>query len=324
MRVNFYFRNKGKGNYSIENVFYALIKELGVILDVKSYWTLSPIDIKAILTVRRLKADIHHITGAINYLAFGLPRKRTIITVHDIGHYSETINGWRKLLYKYFFWVLPLRRARKITAISCFTKEQLIKHFGVHPEKITVIPNPVNPNFKFIPPNTNAVPVILQIGAGHNKNVEILIQAVKRMKVKLLLIRTEDGALVRLLRDHNISHEFRYNLSEVDLISAYAHADIVYFASTYEGFGLPILESMAIGRPVITSCISPMKDVALDNALLVDPLKVEDIRQAIESLLNNRELYNTYQERGLKHVESFRIDKIATQYQDLYKKLVSE
>jgi glycosyltransferase involved in cell wall biosynthesis len=324
MQVNYYFRNSSESNFSIENVFGAVIKVMRNFFVVTVYHTRTPVDLHSIFVIRKFKADIHHITGAVNYLAFGLPGDRTVITVHDIGHYTETLRGWRKVIYKYLFWIFPLKKVKAITTISAFTKEQLIKHFNVPANKITVIPNPVNPAFTFIDQKKNERPVILQIGSGRNKNIEKLIDAAKGLDVKLLLIRPSDAALVETLTSCHISFEFRSNLSEIELIQAYADADIVYFASTYEGFGLPILEGMAIGRPVITSNISPLKDIAHENAVLVDPSDAGAIRVAIKMLVENREVYQHYQQNGLKHVELFRVEKIAAQYQELYQRLISE
>jgi glycosyltransferase involved in cell wall biosynthesis len=289
---------------------------------IQSHHTRRPIDILFIFIVRKFKADIHHITGAINYLAFGLPRDRTIITVHDIGHYTETMRGWRKAVYKQLFWRFPLTRVRHITTISDFSKEQLIKHFGIEADRITVIPNPVGSIFKFVPRPSNKVPVILQIGDSPNKNAEVLIGAVKGLNIKLLLLRPPANDLIKRLLADEIQYEFRDNLSDAELVQAYADSDIVYFASTYEGFGLPILEGMAVGRPVITSNISPMKDVAMDNAWQVDPASIVNVRDAIRSLLSDSDLYATYQKRGLRHVESFHADKIASQYHELYQRLI--
>lgn len=324
MQVNYYFRNSSDSNFSIENVFTALIKVMRNFFDVTVYHTRTPVDVQSIFDCRKLRADVHHITGAVNYLAFGLPGDRTILTVHDIGHYTETLRGWKKVVYKYLFWIFPLRKVKAITTISSFTKEQLIKHFNVPANKITVIPNPINPAFTFIDQKKNERPVILQIGAGQNKNIEKLIDAAKGLNVKLLLIRPLDAALVETLTSSHISFEFRSNLSEIELVQAYADADIIYFASTYEGFGLPILEGMATGRPVITSNISPLKDIADENAVLVDPSDAGAIRAAIKMLIENREVYQRYQQKGIKHVELYRIEKIAAQYRELYQRLIRE
>lgn len=148
MKVNYYFRNPGPSNYSIENVFESLIKELGGGIETECYHTKKPFDLR-FLFARRGKADVHHITGAVNYLAFGLPGRKTILSVHDIGHYTETIKGWKKIVYKYLFWVLPLGKVKKITAISEFTKKQLMHHFNVDGSKIVVIPKNISRNINY-------------------------------------------------------------------------------------------------------------------------------------------------------------------------------
>lgn len=323
MKVNYYFRNPSPNNYSIESVFAIVIKELDAAIEIERYQTKKPIDLNSIF-IKRRKADIHHITGAVNYLTFGLPGKKTILTVHDIGHYAETIKGWKKIVYKYLFWVFPLRRVKKITVISEFTKKQLMHHFNIDDSKIVVIPNPVNPSFRFTARRNNLIPVILQIGAGKNKNIETLIEAVKGLKVKLLLIRPKDEMLIWQMNNLDIQYEFRSDLTEDELIEAYAASDIVYFASTYEGFGLPILEGMAIGRPVVTSNVSPMRDIALDNSVLVDPFSINEVREGLQLLLNQPDEYAAYQERGLKHVELYKADKIANLYYELYKQVILE
>ncbi|MBX2944140.1 MAG: glycosyltransferase family 4 protein [Cyclobacteriaceae bacterium] len=323
MKVNYYFRNPGAGNYSIENVFEAVMKGLDPAMEIKRYHTKKPVDLNSIFSKRR-KADVHHITGAVNYLTFGLPGKKTILTVHDIGHYTETIKGWKKIVYKYLFWVFPLRRVKKITTISDFTKRELIKHFNIDSGKIVVIPNPVNPDFQFRPFVKSEMPIILQIGSGKNKNINLLLRAAQGLNVKLLLIRPPDPHLINEMERMGIHYEFRNNLSTAQLMEAYSESQIIFFVSTYEGFGLPIIEGMTIGRPVITSNRSPMKEVAGDAALLVDPEDVSGLRTAIIELIESPTLCKELIDRGIKQVQMYQLSRISKQYQDLYSEIAND
>lgn len=323
MKVNYYFRNSAPNNYSIENVFTALMKELDTSIEIERFQTKKPIDLNSIF-IKRRKADIHHITGAVNYLAFGLPGKKTILTVHDIGHYTETIKGWKKIVYKYLFWVFPLRRVKRITTISDFTKRELIKHFNIDSSKIVVIPNPINPDFQFRPFAKSEIPIILQIGSGRNKNINLLLRATQGLRIKLLLIRPPDEMLINEMERLGINYEFRYNLTIAQLIEAYSESQIIFFVSTYEGFGLPIIEGMTIGRPVITSNKSPMKEVAGDAALMVDPEDVIGLRTAITKLIESPTLYKELVDRGIRQVEMYQLSRISKQYQDLYYEIAND
>jgi glycosyltransferase involved in cell wall biosynthesis len=107
------------------------------------------------------------------------------------------------------------------------------------------------------------------------------------------------------------------------LIMVYRECHIVYFASTYEGFGLPIIEGMSIGRPVVTSNISPMKDVANGAALLVDPNDWSMIRMAILSLMGSKDIYQELIQKGLANARRYQADSIASKYLALYSSIVN-
>jgi len=93
--------------------------------------------------------------------------------------------------------------------------------------------------------------------------------------------------------------------------------------STYEGFGLPIVEANAVGRPVITSNVCSMPEVAGDAAFLVDPFDVEDIRRGVLLLINDSHLRRDLVRRGFLNVRRFSIESVATQYRSLYDELSS-
>lgn len=94
------------------------------------------------------------------------------------------------------------------------------------------------------------------------------------------------------------------------------------FPSTYEGFGLPIIEAQATGRPVLTSKLEPMSSVAGDAACLVDPYSVESIRAGVKKIIENESYRNELIEKGFKNVERFQLKNVTKQYIDLYQELI--
>lgn len=323
-QITFFFRNPGKGKYSIESVFESLIRELEVEYDVRRIATNRSVDFVVAFRCLFLRSDVFHITGAVNYLALFLPRKKTVLTVHDIGHYTITLKGWRKFLLGQLFWRWPLSRLKFVAAISAFTRNHLHDCFGIQPGRIRVIPNPVSREFVFKPRTRKQVPVILQLGSSPNKNVGVLLTAVEGLEVKVLLIRPFDEFIAERLRSGGVDFEFREHLPVSELVNAYHESDIVYFASTFEGFGLPIIEGMATGRPVVTSDLAPMNDFPEGSVVLVDPNSPAEVRSAILRLLQDENHYNSVQSRGLEVVSSFSPAKIAGMYRALYQEIDGE
>jgi glycosyltransferase involved in cell wall biosynthesis len=113
-------------------------------------------------------------------------------------------------------------------------------------------------------------------------------------------------------------------LTDEELVAAYRRSDMVVFASLYEGFGLPILEAQAMGRPVITSNFGAMREAAGDGALLVDPYSVEEIRAAIMRIKNEPGLREELVCKGRENAEKFRADPIALKYAQIYRALATD
>lgn len=320
MKVCYIFRQKEKKGTSIENVFLTINSsiqkeeiETEVYYRNKSFW-------RSLLELRKLKADLYHITGDIYYLALFLPRKKTTMTVHDIGAFKNNAKTFKQYVFALLWYVLPIWWVNKITVISDLVKQDLITYFKINPEKIVIIENPISLELQFEKHEINSrKPNILQIGTGWHKNLIGLLEAVKEIACTLTIIGNPNKELVEKIKEYAIECTIYSNISNEAVKNLYSKCDLVYFASFSEGFGLPILEAQAIGRPVITSDISPMKEVAGAGAILVNPSSVQEIHKAIQSLLNNKELYAHYVENGQFNLQKYKPHLVSRKYYQFYK-----
>ena len=325
LKVVYFNRGKRKNNFSIELLFKNIQNELKGKIDIGNYYNIeSRSRWLSIWDARKYQGDIDHITGDVNYLAIGLTPSKTVLTVHDLGYYENTVHSaFKRTLYGYFWFKLPLRRAKIITTVSEFTKQKLLHYFSVPEEKIKVIPNPLFPQYKYSPKQQSEKPIILQIGSGKHKNLEGLIKASDGIHCKLRIIGFPSNQEIELLNSYNADFEILNKLSDTEMIQAYISSDILYFASFYEGFGLPIIEANAIGRPVITSNVTAMPEVASDAAHIVDPTNVEDIKDGLLRIINNEHYRNMLIENGLNNAKKYSLKEIASKYYEIYNHLSS-
>jgi glycosyltransferase involved in cell wall biosynthesis len=121
---------------------------------------------------------------------------------------------------------------------------------------------------------------------------------------------------------HSRVHELG-RLTDGELVEAYRRCDMVVFASLYEGFGLPILEAQAMGRPVITSNFGAMREAAGEGALLVDPYSVEAIREAVLRIKREPALREDLIAKGVRNAAKFSADAVALKYAQIYKNLAT-
>jgi glycosyltransferase involved in cell wall biosynthesis len=272
---------------------------------------------------RPAPADIFHVTGHISFMALVLPKRKTVLTFHDLT-ILEHRTGLRRWLIKWIYFILPARRARFLTAISEATKARLVHTAGIATDKVTVIENPLlvarSSGHDF---NWDR-PTILQLGTAPNKNVDRLIEALKGVPCRLRIVGPLSSAQkVRLTElEIDVTNEEFLNDEQVEL--AYEGADIVTLCSTDEGFGLPIIEGQAKDKIVVTSGRSPMGDVAGAGAVLVDPERVESIRDGILEAIKDPDLRARLFSEGRKNIERFGPKEIAVRYLTLYKRVVAE
>ncbi len=325
-----FIERKFWGFVSIEKVFEQISRNLNPekfetsFIKVENGNNLSGI-LKNLLFFKKTKADIYHITGHIHYLALVLPRRNTILTIHDLG-FLHSRKGLRRYILKKLFLDFPLKKLKYVTAISETTKNEIIKYTNCPPEKIKVIENPIQEQYLTSERKEfNAkCPTILQIGTLPNKNVTNLIKALNGIDCKLKLIGELDENLLHELEVNHINFENSFGLTDLQIKDEYQKADIVSFCSTYEGFGLPIIEAQAMSKPVITSNLSPMKEVAGGAAMLANPFEIIEIRKGILEIINNRSKRENLIERGIENVKRFNPETIAAKYELLYVKVMDE
>lgn len=274
--------------------------------------------LRAILDVRRLRADLFHITGDVHFLALGLPGRRTILTIHDLG-FLRDYSGWKRRLLQWLWLDWPVRRCRYITAVSEATRADILRRTQCPPDKVLVIPTLIGGHFRRVDkPFQTEKPLILHVGLAPNKNLEGHARALKDIPCILLVIGKLEDSHRQVLESCGIDYRHACNLSDEAMAAAYAEADMLLFASTLEGFGMPILEAQTVGRPVVTSHCSSMPEVAGSGACLVDPFNPDSIRAGILRVLSDEGYRQALVEAGFENIRRFDPALVARQYESLY------
>jgi glycosyltransferase involved in cell wall biosynthesis len=321
-----YFHRKPRqnANFSIEGVFEDVRRELKGLIDARvcvapylSNGILRRLSI--VLHARRHQGEINHVTGDTNFTAILLPGKRTILTNHDCG-YMHHNRGWRRWLLQKFWLELPVRRVAAVTTVSSQIKKEIVRYTGCPADKVWVIPNAPSPAFKpVLKAFYSARPRILQVGTAPNKNLSRLIDAVTGLECTLVIVGCLDAKLRRRLRDKRIEFENYIDLPLPALVHQYELCDLLVFASLYEGFGVPILEAQAVGRPIVTSDRAPMSEIAGKGASLVNPTDPQDIQAAIVKICRDADYRQQLVDAGSDNVKRYAPRRIAEQYYQLYK-----
>lgn len=330
MKVLYIYRNLNMG-FSINNVFKPIENEMKKYCDVETM-TFDEPNYRPLTLYRNIKRVraymkgnpevIIHITGTEHYLLPFLRKYRTIVTVHDLGFYFRKKKTLR-LIFKKLLWIDSLKYAGIVTFISDKSMAEAKRLVRFAPEQTRVILNPVNSMFvraeehRF---NGNQ-PTILQIGTKENKNLPRVISALDGISCRLRIIGPLSEEYKSLLKKYDITYSQDQGISNEQMIKEYQSCDIVIFASEYEGFGMPIIEGQATGKTVLTSNISPMKEIANGSCPLVDPLSVESIRAGVLEAIKNHAKYEIL---GYENVKRFSVESRAKEYFQIYKEVGEE
>lgn len=257
-----------------------------------------------------------------------LYRGRLVATVHDVCHLAmpRYIDGLHKRAYARFMFAGLIKKAAAIICVSRFTMDELVKHTGAAANKIFPIHNGCAAKWFALTAGERPHPRPYLLFVGNvkpHKNLGALIKAFALVKDSighdLVIVGKKDGFITgdgdALLTGHAVGERvvFTDAISDDLLEQYFAHASALVFPSLYEGFGLPPLEAMACGCPVITSRAASMPEVCSDAAVYCDPCSVEDIADKILMLTSSDLLRQTLSKRGRERAQAFSWEKCADQ-----------
>lgn len=252
-----------------------------------------------------------------------------VVTVHDLSfeHHPEWMAPHDRVLFRT---LVPraVRRAARVLTVSEFTKADIVERYGVAPERVVVTHNGVDPAFTPDGPRPDRPPYLLFVGALQpRKDLVTALEALARLPDAPPLVvvgpakrRTDqvEAALDRLhLRDRV---ELVGHVPFEELTALYRGAEALVFPSLFEGFGLPVLEAMASGTPVVTTTTSALPEVAGDAAVLVPPSDPAALADGIDRALRDGAALRT---AGLARAATFRWDALAATTRQVYEEVLS-
>ena len=283
---------------------------------------------------RHQKNKNHVLDHSYGHLLSGLDPSRTVISTHDI---APLLFPGARLGLSGLAWRAAMRgtvRAAQIITISDSTKRGLIDYFGIDPDKLTTVHLGVEPMFcllssrilsaakeKFALPDR----FLLHVGnTSPRKNFETLVEALSLLEIDLIQVGTKPSEeQLRLIEKLGLSERVHFlgHLSDDALVSVYNLASVLVFPSTYEGFGFPVLESMACGTPVVASDASSLPEVVGDAGILVSPRDSFGFAQAVQNLLSDAGLAETLREKGFARAKRMTWLHTAERTLDVYRRL---
>jgi glycosyltransferase involved in cell wall biosynthesis len=291
------------------------------------------------LALRREGITLFH---APHYVLPPLVPCRSVVTIHDCIHlmFPQYLPGRTALAYARGSIAMAARRAARIITVSESSKRDILRFVDVPPEKIDVIYNAYDERFAVEPGEEEVIRVrerfqlhdefVLYAGnVKPHKNLERVIQAFDLVRrrglehLKLVVIGDEVSkyaALRRAVHKHQLHKYVRFlgYLPEKTLAVMYRLAAVFVFPSLYEGFGLPPLEAMVSGTPVVTSNVSSLPEVAGDAAVLVDPYDPHAIAEGMYTVLTDERVRRELRRKGLERARLFSWESAVRRVRDIY------
>ena len=261
---------------------------------------------------------------------------RMVMTIHDLNHL--VLPQFYTPLHIFYYQTLVkscIQRSRYILTVSQFSKAEIVRNLSIEPQKICVTYNGVSSNYKPVI-NRSMVHYVRDIyelpekfifclsNSKPHKNVHQLVRAFcfSSLQIPLVLASAADPALIRLAEQYGKKHllHFAKFIDEEHLPAVYSMTELFVYPSTYEGFGLPPLEALSCGAPVVVARSASLPEVVGNQAVFMNPYDYQDIAKALEIAMNAAYMSDAFQKKRINYAKKFSWLEMARKTLDIYEK----
>lgn len=304
----------------------------------RKLWTLFGLSLEFLL--KRSKVDVFF--SPTHYLPLFCP-KNSVISILDLSyiHFPELFKN--SDLKQLSIWTrFSFKKAKKVFTISRASKDDIIKEYGVSQNKVVVTYPGIKEELMIKDKGLNMADLKKKYGINGDyvlfvgtlqprKNIARLIEAFSKLKsdIGLIIVGKKGWLYEQILeapKKFNVQNKVRFldSVPDEDLPAFYKNAVCFVLPSLYEGFGLPVLEAMKYGCPVIASNVSSLPEAGGEAALYVDPLDTEDIKKKLELMINSEELREKLIKKGYEQIKKFSWEKTAKETLKVLEGLVTK
>lgn len=273
--------------------------------------------------LKRLKVDLFH---APSFVGPVFVPCAMVMTIHDLNH--MVLPQFYTLFHQMYYQIVvqrSIKRSKYILTVSKFSKKEIVRTLALDPDKIFVTYNGVSEDYKPVEDkfyleyvrDIYGLPERFIFCVSNNKphkNVHQLVRAYcySNVAIPLVLACPTDANLIRIAENYGKKHLVYFSkfIEEQHLPAVYSLTDLFVYPSTYEGFGLPPLEALACGAPVVVARSSSLPEVVGDNAIFANPFDYKAIAAALESGVYDEVLREQLKKKGLGHAKSFSWDQM--------------
>lgn len=281
--------------------------------------------------LRRLAVDLFH---APSFVAPIFVPCKMVMTIHDLNH--MVLPQFYTFFHQFYYHIVvrnSIRRSEYILTVSQFSKREIVRTLDLEAEKIFVTYNGVSARYQPVTDlayleyvrDLYGLPERFILCVSNNKphkNVHQLVRAYcySDIKIPLVLACPVDRNLICISENYGKKHQIYFSkfIAESHLPAVYSLTDLFVYPSTYEGFGLPPLEALSCGAPVVVAKSSSLPEVVGDNAIFANPYDFKAIAKALELGVSNSTLREKLRVRGLRHAKKFSWDTMTHQTLSIY------